>query len=883
VIDACILGCLLLVPAVMGGRHPWAHLILVALAVAMLVAWAVRVSLRRDATLRLSPGLLLFSGGLLLLIVQLAPLPAPLLAWFMPESGEMLPVWGPKAGTEIGLGDWNTITLAPAETRGALVIFLAYGCVFFVAVQHTRRLEDVERLVRWCAVAATLMAAFGLLQLATSNGKFFWFYEHPFSHTHDVAKGGFVNRNHFAQFLALGIGPLLWWMQDALGRLRRPPGRTGRTAAVPSPATAAAPWLIGGAIGIVLLGGLLSLSRGGIAAIFLAGAVCCVPLARRKALPGTLAVALLLGGLAVPAGLALSGYDLLDQRVDDLAAGSIERLDAGSGRRTVWTALATAIPQYARLGAGIGTHGELHQRYLTVPASPSVEFTHAENSYLQLAFEAGLPGLALALAGIGLCAAWCLSGWRSGATRVALLAPALLASLAAVAAHALVDVVWYAPGCVVLLIVQAACAYRLRVIGCKAHGRFEQRVPLTRPMAVGAVALALAAGVWMLSNRVGPAVAAGAWDRFQLAYGNWHVRWREIDEAELRESPETQSRLIAAQKRMIGCLEDVVRWHPEHGRARVELTEGYLRLFGLTQLGNENPMSLRNIRDAAVQSRFTTREALQAWLQVAVGEHTQYLDEAAGHAEAAVRTCPLLARSYLHLAELAFLEPGREHAPAALVEQAVRLRPMDGEVLYSAAIEAWLAGDGDRWLELARRAFHCGPVYQRRIIHDLVAHAHAGQLSATIDLVVRHFDADIAGLRTLEAAASQHGTAEQLAPLRRYYAETASAAARGASRGQAARYWLEAQRMYARLDEHELALACAREAAQRDPNSFDVQYALAMRLLDQSEFVEAERILYWCLQRRPNDASLENRWKLALKHKLDNPHHAGARKDGVMR
>ena len=89
--------------------------------------------------------------------------------------------------------------------------------------------------------------------------------------------------------------------------------------------------------------------------------------------------------------------------------------------------------------------------------------------------------------------------------------------------------------------------------------------------------------------------------------------------------------------------------------------------------------------------------------------------------------------------------------------------------------------------------------------------------------------------------------------------------------------------MYARLDEHELALACAREAAQRDPNSFDVQYALAMRLLDQSEFVEAERILYWCLQRRPNDASLENRWKLALKHKLDNPHHAGARKDGVMR
>ena len=878
VVDACTMGCVLLVPAIMGGRHPLAHLMLAGLAVTMMIAWTVHLSLRRDAAIRLSPGLVLFAGGLLLLAVQLTPLPAPLLAWFAPETSEILPAWGASGESGPGLGDWNTVTLAPAETRGALVLFLAYACVFFVTVQRNSRLEDIERLMRWCAVAATGMAAFGLLQLATSNGKFFWFYEHPFAHTHDVAKGGFVNRNHFAQFLALGMGPLLWCMQDALQRLRK----SGRAALVSKQSTAA-PTLIGVAIGIVLLAGLLSLSRGGIAAIFLAGAVCCIPLARRRALPGTLAAGLLVAGLAIPAILAMTGYDLLDQRIDDLAAGSVERLDRGAGRRTIWTAVSSAIPHYARFGAGLGTHGELHQRYLDAPANPHIEFTHAESSLLQLALEAGLPGLALALAGIGLCGAWCVACLRSDTARVALLAAALLASLVAGCAHALVDVVWHAPGCLVVLVVQAACAYRLYLIGHRATGRLEQRVAVTRPMAVTAAVVALAVGGWMLSTQVGPAMAARSWNRFLVDQGNWHVRWREIDQATLPESPEVQARLITAQQNMIDSLENVVRWHPEHGRARIELAQGYLQLFDLRQMGGQNPMSLRNIRDAAVKSGFTTREALQSWLRVAVGEHVQYLDNAAGHAEAAVHICPLQARAYLQMAEVAFLEPGRACRSPALAEQAVRLRPLDGDVLYGAAVEAWLAGDSGRWLELTRRAFHCGTTHQRRIIEDLVAHAHSGQLPATIDLVVRQFEPDADGLRILEAAASRRGTPQQLAPLRRYYAQMVCTEAPHAPRNKALLFWLEGQRVYAQLQETEQALACAREAARLSPNAFKVRYTLAMRLLDHHQYAEAETHLYWCLQRKPNDAGLEERWKLAMKNKSDDPQHAGARMDGLLR
>ena len=50
-------------------------------------------------------------------------------------------------------------------------------------------------------LAAVLMAAFALVQYFAGNGRFYWFYEHPFSSASDAVKGSFTNRNHFAQFL----------------------------------------------------------------------------------------------------------------------------------------------------------------------------------------------------------------------------------------------------------------------------------------------------------------------------------------------------------------------------------------------------------------------------------------------------------------------------------------------------------------------------------------------------------------------------------------------------------------------------------------------------------------------------------------------------------
>ncbi len=316
-------------------------------------------------------------------------------------------------------GPWPYVSFAPAETYTGLVLFLDFILLFFVAVQRIGRIEDVERLLRWCALSTVCMALFGIVQLLASNDKFFWFYQHPFALTSDAAKGSFTNRNHFAHFLALGIGPLLWWLQDASRRVR-----THADAAVRSPAgngqgDERKTYLLGLAVGIVLFAGLLSLSRGGTVALFLAAAVCTAVCYWASSISGRVVAALSVVGLLIGVSLAIFGFDRVSNRLEDLSSGSLERLDQAAGRRTIWATAAKAIPDHFLLGTGVGSFVEVFPVYSDTILGEDLECTHAENCYLQLAVETGVPGLALALGGVVLCASWCAGGVRpSNARRV---------------------------------------------------------------------------------------------------------------------------------------------------------------------------------------------------------------------------------------------------------------------------------------------------------------------------------------------------------------------------------------------------------------------------------------------------------------------------------
>ncbi|HWC88922.1 MAG TPA: hypothetical protein VG433_04685, partial [Pirellulales bacterium] len=270
IVDAGLIGVPLLTPWFMGGRHPLGELVLVTLAVVVAISWLADQALaRREVTIARTRAEWLLLGGIALVIVQMLPLPQALLDMLSPHTRQLLPLWRGSTTLAGSLGNWNQVSMTPDWTQAGLILLLSYGMLFTVAAQRLKRMADVERMLGWIAGAVALQAAFGIVQYLTSNGKFVWIYQHPFRETYNAVMGAYMNKNHFAHLMALGIGPLVWLVATTMqpGERSRQNGfdRPSRSAAAQSRTTAA---LL--ALAITLFAGLMTMSRGGAAAMFVA-------------------------------------------------------------------------------------------------------------------------------------------------------------------------------------------------------------------------------------------------------------------------------------------------------------------------------------------------------------------------------------------------------------------------------------------------------------------------------------------------------------------------------------------------------------------------------------------------------------------------------------
>ncbi len=865
IVDFGLAACIFVVPMLLGGRHALGRLAVVGIAVAVGLAWSLRQTLRSQAAWRRSSAEWLLLAGVVLLVVQVVPLPAALAGHLAPHASEILPLWSSDADSPARLGRWSQVSLTPAATRAALAVFLAYGLLFLVTVQRIRELGDVERLLRWCAVSAMVMGAFGIVQFLFSNGKFFWFYEHVQTDTHGVAKGAFTNRNHFAHFLALGVGPLIWWVQNGLRRpARRRPQEFGRSAGRSDAWRLAVSLRVVG-LGVVLFAVLLSLSRGGALATLLAVAVSLAICYRGSSIGPKLAGSL--GGVALllAVSLAIFGHEAVSRRLGSLTPRLLEEADGGQGRRTIWTTVGKAIPDYPLLGAGVGSHRHVYPMYLEWVNSWKY-FSHAECGYLQVPLESGGVGLALVLAGIAMCGFWCVTGMAGAAAgRRLVCVGAVAAGLVASAAHSLVDFVWYVPGCMVIVAILAACACRLSQLARQESTGRDRRVRLPRPVAPAMVTGLVVVGTWMIGNRAPAVPAEFHWDRFVglnresdslVAFG-----FQQRDDS----SDARYQAALDARQRVIAELEQVVRWDSEHALAHLELAQAYVCLFHLKQQTASNQFSVKMVRDAAIasgaesvpaESRLDSREKLEAWLSRAVGNHYRDLDRALVHTRRALSLCPLLGKGYLLLADLAFLEGGRDLAKSACVDQALTVRPFDGVVLLVAGSEAVIEGDLDAgiayWNESSRR----GPIYEEAVFDMLVGQLPFPNAQAEIDFLLRVFEPDLAGLRLLERRYRPIAPAEQMVALRRAYVAALEADVAEAERREQTELWLEAMVLHRRLDAPGQALECARKALRCDPNDLRVHEGLARCFVNLEQFAEAREHLDWCLRRKPGDPRL---------------------------
>jgi len=878
IVDGGLAACIFLVPLLLGGRQALGQLVLVGLAVVIAAAWIVRQCIARHGVWRRSAANLVLLAGVLLLVVQMVPLPAPLLARISPHTSEILPLWSAADG-EAGassLGQWSRISLTPVETETSLVLFLAYGMLFCVTLQRIRTVHDVERILRWCAISAVFTATFGLIQFAASNGKFFWVYEHPYAHTDDAAKAGFTNRNHFAHFLALGMGPLIWWIQHSLRK--RPSEKKNAFAAAPGDnrPVELTIGLAAAALMLVLLGSLMSFSRGGavvvFAAVLISVAVCC----KAGSLGGRFASILVTVALLIGLTLSMREVEGVD-RLGELTSGSLETLDRGAGRRTVWAAAVRAIPDYLAMGSGAGSFREVCPMYLEWQPD-SVHYTHCENGPLQVALETGIVGASLLGVGVLICAFWCAGGLLTAPNRQTFVCVgAVTASLVVSLLHSMVDFVWYVPACAAMVAILAAAACRLRQLSGEKNARAAYRFDLPRPVAAIIAMSLLVLGGWMVETRLGPLMAEQHWGNYNMleraAASVMFEAGKRIEDDGLSTPKEPASSpwqshdeaLLETERKMVAELEQVIRWNPKHAAAQLKLSAAYLRQFDLAQQVNAvNMMPLSQIREAAIASNFDSRQALDEWLAQAVdGPHYPYLHLSLEHARRGLSLCPLYGEGYVYLGETGFLEGPGNSDNAAYLEQAIRVRPSDGTVLFHAGRAAVLAGDMEGGLEYWRRSYDCGRAYQRQVILWLAGRIIPDSLGQDALLLIDVFEPDLYGLRYMCKRYRQLATPEQLTPLLTARAQKAVEEARLAMQQSrmedATDYWLEAMAMHVDMNDYAGGLDRAREAVHCNPHDYRARYKVGCLLADQGYLAEAEEHLDWCFQRRPGHAALKNR------------------------
>lgn len=303
---------------------------------------------------------------------------------------------------------WFPLSMAPSRTRADLLKLASFSALFFLVLlypfarlrgESLRALRPDADFVRTLFMAVVfsgfIVAALGLIQRFSWNGKILWFfvpYDWGFARpTGDLrASGPYVNPDHFANYLAL-IFPIAAGLILHGGQLFKKSSEAGLK-------------IYFGLTALLMFAAiLLSLSRAAWMSAFLALALFLyiTPLqvdegvrslrAARRSL--VLRGSILAVSVLLVATLALVGSDARKQ-VDYRLHQTVSQ-DAGFRERTrTWRDTFNMVRDFPVFGVGLGSWQDLFPRYRSAPWSSDF-YREAHNDYLELLAETGTVGFVL--------------------------------------------------------------------------------------------------------------------------------------------------------------------------------------------------------------------------------------------------------------------------------------------------------------------------------------------------------------------------------------------------------------------------------------------------------------------------------------------------------
>lgn len=454
---------LALTGALVGGSTRWAACLGALLALAAAVP---HVTSRRTAS-RLGPLVTLIAVALVATAVQLVALPEPLAAILAPHKLALVRDHGAALGRPAPT--WVVASYDPPATLVELAKLVGYAALAWGAT----RLASQRRARPWLGAAAvggaTLVAVIALAHRALGARALYGVFSSPIP---DHPPAPLINDNHLAALTALAV-PLALGLGLAWTGTRRA--------------------LAFGAALVCATCALLTSSRGGAVGLVAGLVVATIALiAQRRAGVSDderrAPIAVTLPALVV-AACALTLFGLVAARdvAFDLGHTRLAELSEPSSKYQVWSAASPLIVENHWLGVG---RGGFEQAFPRLAPPGDIIYSHAENSYLQVVLDWGVPAalaLALALLALGRAA---LKRWRHGP-----LEAGALGALASLAIHELADFSLEMPVVAMTAIAAAAILVPARI------GTDDSRSPVARRtlgvrgglLALGAILIAIAA------------------------------------------------------------------------------------------------------------------------------------------------------------------------------------------------------------------------------------------------------------------------------------------------------------------------------------------------------------------------------------------------------
>lgn len=421
-----LLFALVFPPLAFGAVEPWSRAIAESAALCgLLIALARRT---RDGALRLhaAPGtlpLLLLLGWVLF---QAVPLPTALLGAISPGS---LSLWERTLGAA-GPLPWVSISVDPAATLRELVRLAACAALYLLAVELMTRRERLRAFPAALATFAAALALVSVVQHLAAPLRLLFVRAAPFDST---PFGPFVNRNHFANLMAMYTPVIVGLafgrdLPAVRGTLReRLSALLARPAANTRVLLGFAALLTAGAL-------VVSLSRGAIVASC-AGLLVYVGLLATRGIGRRRMVAALLLAAGIALFASWFGWERVTARFATIGEGG-RVMD--TYRAVAWQDTLRMAADFPLLGAGVGSFTRLYPVYQSIPGR--VRVAHAHNDYLELLAGGGAVGLGLFVWFVGAVFTATLGATRRRRNAQALhLAFGALAGCVAFLAHGAVD------------------------------------------------------------------------------------------------------------------------------------------------------------------------------------------------------------------------------------------------------------------------------------------------------------------------------------------------------------------------------------------------------------------------------------------------------------